>query len=128
LATEKKELRLVADQITCPTYAGEIASVIFSLIKSQCRGTYHFCSENPVSWYQFALDIIEQARLQRSLAVENIIPITTADYKTAAKRPPYSVLDCSKLKNDTGMTQPNLQAGIAHALIGLSHDDTIPTS
>lgn len=107
LAQEKKELRIVADQITCPTYAGDIAQAIFSLAKSLSHwGTYHFCNSNPVSWHQFALAIINEARQHKNLSVEEVKAITTAEYPTAAKRPAYSVLDCSKISRDYGIVPP----------------------
>jgi dTDP-4-dehydrorhamnose reductase len=58
LAQKKNELCIVADQISCPTYAGDIASTLFSMIKQPLVwGTYHYCSHEPVSWYQFAIAI-----------------------------------------------------------------------
>lgn len=107
LAAERKELNIVADQITCPTYAGNIASVIYSIIKKQTHkwGTYHYCDSPPVSWHQFADAIIHQAKPHHALIVEKINAITTAEYPTLAKRPAYSVLDCSKIKKEYGIQQ-----------------------
>jgi len=106
LASERTELNIVADQFTCPTYAGNIASVIYSLIKQPLiSGIYHYCDNPPVSWHEFATAIIQQAKEQRTLLVEKINAITTAEYPTLAKRPVYSVLDCNKIKRDYGITQ-----------------------
>jgi dTDP-4-dehydrorhamnose reductase len=96
-------IRVVADQITCPTYAGDIANALFTIAKQQTAwGTYHFCSTPPVSWHAFA-----EAILNKQLEA-----ITTADYPTAAKRPAYSVLDCSKIEADYGIKQPSWQQAI----------------
>lgn len=119
LAKEKKELRIVADQTTCPTYAGNIVELIFALAKSNKRGTYHFCSQQPVTWHQFASEMIEQAKQYQPLAVETITAITTAEYQAPAKRPPYSVLSCAKLNNEMGIQQPSWKEGITQALKGM---------
>ena len=107
LAQEKKELRIVADQITCPTYAGDIADAIFSMATSlRHTGTYHFCNSHPVSWYEFASAIIDERKRHRSMPIEKITAITTAEYPTPAKRPAYSVLNCDKIQRDFGIV-PN---------------------
>jgi dTDP-4-dehydrorhamnose reductase len=102
LGSERKELNIVADQMTCPTYAGNIAGVIYTLCENlKSFGTYHYCDAPSASWHEFASAIIEKA----ALPVEKIHAITTSEYKTPAKRPLYSVLDCSKLKLDYGIQQ-----------------------
>ena len=126
LATEKKELRIVVDQITCPTYAGDIAGVIFSLLQHKLHGTYHFCGADAVSWHQFALLIIEHAKQQRDLLVETVLPIPANAYQSVAKRPLYSVLDCSKLLHDATIQQPSLQTAVQRALQEYHH--VLPTA
>jgi dTDP-4-dehydrorhamnose reductase len=120
LAKERAELRIVSDQTTCPTYAGDIANAIFNLLKNNCRGTYHFCNQEPVSWYQFANAIIEEAEHAQILMLEKITPIRTDEYPARAKRPAYSVLDCSKFHNATAMTPHHWKEGIKKSLIGLA--------
>lgn len=121
LAKERKELNIVADQITCPTYAGHIANAIFSLIHSEPKwGTYHYCDKNPVSWHEFATAIIDAARQFMSLSVENINAITTAEYPLPAKRPPYSVLDCHKLEKEYGIKQSEWTSPLNKILRNLS--------
>lgn len=106
LAKEKKSLRIVDDQITCPTYAGDIAGVIYTLAANPGQwGTYHYCSSQPVSWYQFASAIIENARNNDLLMVEEIEAIPSSAYPCAAARPLYSVLDCGKIRRDYGIRQ-----------------------
>lgn len=115
LAEEKKELRVINDQITCPTYADSIANALFLMLKQKLQwGTYHFCSAQPVSWYDFAIAIIEEAKRYRHLCVENVTAIASSEYQTAAQRPHFSILDCSKIYNDYCITQPSWLEGIKH--------------
>lgn len=117
LAQEKKELRIVADQITCPTYAGDIADVLFTIAQYPSRfGTYHYCNTAPVSWHQFATAIVQIANTHQSMLVEEIKAIRTSDYPTAAKRPAYSVLDCSKIKNDFNIQQSTWNEALSHVI------------
>jgi dTDP-4-dehydrorhamnose reductase len=121
LARERSELRIVDDQRGCPTPAGSIAAAIAAIVAS-CEGggawgTYHFCGAPPTTWFGFAQAVIEAAapclpRLPR------IVPITTADYPTAATRPQNSVLDCRKISATFGVGQPDWQC-ITPSLVGI---------
>lgn len=103
LAASKKPLRVVADQITCPTYADDIAGALLTMAKKpEAFGTYHFCSTPPVSWHHFAEVILQ----------EPVTAITTAEYPTAAKRPSYSALDCEKIEKTFGIKQPSWERAI----------------
>lgn len=104
LAREREELRVVADQQGCPTFAGDIADVLLELAgriadidAKNAWGTYHYCGEPPTTWYGFASAIVEIARELEPLPVRTVTAITTADYPTPAARPANSVLDCTKL-------------------------------
>ncbi|WP_172622786.1 dTDP-4-dehydrorhamnose reductase [Aquicella siphonis] len=106
LAAERDELRVIADQVTCPTYAGHIAKVIYDLAdKSSPWGTYHYCDTAPVSWHQFASVIIQEANRHKKLRVTKIHPVPAAEYHTPAMRPAFSVLDCHKIASDYQITQ-----------------------
>lgn len=99
----KPDLRVVADQYTCPTYAGDIAGTLLTLIKNLTHfGTYHYCSTPPTSWHHFAEFILQR----------DIPTITTAEYPTAAKRPMFSALDCSKIAADYGIEQPSWEKAV----------------
>lgn len=105
LGKNNTKLRVVADQITCPTYAGDIAATIFTLAQKLSRwGIYHYCSFPAVSWHEFAEVILNR----------NIEAITTAQYPTAAKRPIYSVLNCDKINEDYGIKQPLWKKAVEH--------------
>lgn len=104
LAREREELRVVADQWGCPTYAGDIADVLLELVGRMAEidahdawDTYHYCGEPATTWHGFASAIIEQARARESLKVRAVTAITTADYPTPTARPANSVLDSTRL-------------------------------
>lgn len=103
LASDRVELSVVADQYGCPTYAGDIAEALLTMataINQQADwtgyGIHHFCGDQATSWHGFARAImaegIASGLLKRAPTVK---AISTADYPTPAKRPEYSVLDCS---------------------------------
>lgn len=127
LAREKEYLSVVTDQTTCPTDAHAIAGAIFSMAaQDQHRGTYHFCSQAPVSWHHFAASIFGSAiaDYNAEFKLHTLKRITTQDYPTPAKRPAYAVLDCQKIKRDFGIEQPHWQAGIERVLGQLIKEST----
>ena len=95
LSETYKEINVVDDQIGSPTYAGDLAEFIISVIslESELYGVYHFSNEGNISWYDFAVEIFEKS--QRQIKVN---PIESTSYPTAAKRPAYSVLGTTKAK------------------------------
>ena len=95
LSETHKEINVVDDQIGSPTYAGDLAEFIISVIslESELYGVYHFSNEGNISWYDFAVEIFEKS--QRHIKVN---PIESTLYPTAAKRPAYSVLGTTKAK------------------------------
>jgi dTDP-4-dehydrorhamnose reductase len=103
LGADRSELKVVADQIGTPTWARSIAEAIATLILSlntepAASGVYHFTNSGVASWYDFAIAIFEEARsLGIPVTIEQVVPITTADYPTPAKRPSYSVLSLQKI-------------------------------
>ncbi|MFQ5544427.1 MAG: dTDP-4-dehydrorhamnose reductase [Acidiferrobacterales bacterium] len=104
LAGERDQLRVVADQATCPTSAQDIADVIISMVRRIADtdpvpwGTYHYCGTPATTWYGFASAILEIASQQQSLMAKTVTAITTEEFPTAARRPANSVLDCSRLE------------------------------
>ena len=94
LMQQHEEIGVVSDQMGSPTCVADLCDAIIRIFNSSWRpGTYHFCNDGAISWYDFAVAIKEI----RSLSCR-INPITTADYPTPAKRPPYSVLDTTKIQ------------------------------
>ncbi len=100
LASERDSLSVVNDQIGTPTYAVDLAEVLMNIIQSSITnkpspfGIYNFSNEGVCSWYDFAAAIFHQKGITIDLQ-----PIPTSAYPTPAKRPSYSVLDKSKIKN-----------------------------
>lgn len=109
LAGERDELRVVADQYGCPTAARDLAAAILTMFPLVAAhggrwGTYHFCQPEVTTWHGFTEAIVDQARTTGlQVRVQNIVPITTADYPTPARRPANSVLDCTKLTSVFGI-------------------------
>ena len=85
---DKPELKVVDDQIGCPTWTVELANGIVKLLNDAEFGTYHVCGGGKTSWYGFAKEIFEQAGL-----IVNLKPCTTGEFPRPAKRPSYSVMD-----------------------------------
>lgn len=94
LMRERDELRVVADQIGSPTWANGLAQTLWGLAGKNLPGIYHHRDAGVASWYDFAVAIAEEACALGLIArIPAIVPITTADYPTPARRPPFSVLD-----------------------------------
>jgi dTDP-4-dehydrorhamnose reductase len=103
LMSERDEIGVVADQIGTPTYARNLAHTLWALSARHASGIYHFTDEGVASWYDFAIAIQEEALNVGIFEREaRIIPISTSDYPTPARRPQFSVLDKSKTKSATG--------------------------
>jgi dTDP-4-dehydrorhamnose reductase len=93
LMRDRPELTVVSDQIGAPTSVTGLAGVLWAFARRRASGLYHWCDSGVASWYDFAVAIGEEAV---SLGVldssPTILPITSAEYPTAARRPPYSLL------------------------------------
>jgi dTDP-4-dehydrorhamnose reductase len=118
LARERKELRIVADQIGAPTTAKAIAGAITGILLPNLStlndvlaskgGVVNLVCVGETSWHGFATAIVDGLRSRGvELAVEKIVPIVTADFPTKAKRPGNSRLDLSRVKEQFGLTMPS---------------------
>jgi dTDP-4-dehydrorhamnose reductase len=126
LSTEHPELRIVFDQHGAPTGARDIADTILSVAGAigQGRknwGVFHFASAEPTTWYDFAGVIFEGARRPAKL-----VPITAAEYITAARRPLNSVLDCGRIARDYDIRQPSWRRALAEVLAELQETADAP--
>lgn len=104
LMAAKPEVRVVCDQIGSPTWATSLAQVLWQMLEiDAAAGIYHWCDAGVASWYDFAVAIQEEA-LERGILAHAIpvLPIRSAQYPTAAQRPPYSVLDAAHTRALTG--------------------------
>lgn len=104
LGKEKEQLGVIYDQIGTPTYARDLAKAILDIfpnIKSEKVEIYNYSNEGVLSWYDFAKEIM---RMSKSTCQIN--PIETYEYPTPAKRPHYSLLNKSKIKNEFNLSIP----------------------
>jgi dTDP-4-dehydrorhamnose reductase len=95
LMREREQVKVVADQIGSPTWATSLAQAIWDLMEVGApTGIYHWTDLGVASWYDFAVAIQEEA-LARGLLTRaaSVVPISTAEYPTRAKRPGFSVLN-----------------------------------
>lgn len=110
LGKERDALNVVYDQIGAPTYAGDLAQVIFDIIeKGFDTGIYHYSNEGVCSWYDFAVAIHREAGIKNC----KVSPILSKDYKTKAKRPAFSVLNKAKIKETYRIEIPHWQDSLA---------------
>lgn len=106
LLHERSEVKVVNDQIGAPTYAADLAKAIMDIVRycdqhpdaPATGGIYHYCNEGRISWYEFAVEIREMIG-----AKARVIPISSAEFLTAAKRPAFSLMDTTKIRNQFGV-------------------------
>ena len=109
LGRERESVRVVADQYGSPTCNDDLAAAIFVIVRRIRHeenipwGTYHFNGNGVTTWYEFAESIFDYARRFGKMRLQRVEPITTAEYPTPARRPPYSVLDCAQIKANFGI-------------------------
>jgi dTDP-4-dehydrorhamnose reductase len=133
LAAERKELKIVADQIGSPTWSRSISEATAQII-AQCRhdsrserlrqrssvkGLYNLSAAGKTSWHGFANQIVDRARSinpELDLSIEQILPIPATDYPTPAQRPANSVLDNSKILTDFGVQLPDWKLSLEQCL------------
>jgi dTDP-4-dehydrorhamnose reductase len=118
LSSEKESLPVVFDQTGTPTYAADLADAILTIISKVIRnqsvftaGIYHFSNEGVCSWYDFATEIVNEKGSKC-----RIIPILSKDFHSVAKRPAYSVLDKSKIKETYGLEIPHWREGLQRCM------------
>lgn len=109
LMQERDSLNVVNDQIGSPTYAADLAQAIMTILTHNDwqAGIYHFSNEGEISWYEFALAIKEIGGF--SCEVHGI---PSSAYPTPAKRPQYSLLDKTKIKNTFGVIVPDYKESL----------------
>jgi dTDP-4-dehydrorhamnose reductase len=115
---EKESLRVVFDQVGTPTYAADLADTILLIISKVIRnqiafnaGIYHYSNEGVCSWYDFATEIILASRLKCK-----VNPILSKDFPSIVKRPFYSVLDKSKIKENYGIEIPHWKVSLGKCM------------
>lgn len=116
LTAEKESIKVVFDQVGSPTYAGDLALTIFSIIEGDVykgnEGVYHFSDEGVCSWYDFAVEIARLAG-HKNCRIE---PCHSNEFPSPVTRPPYSVLDKSKIKTTFGVDIPHWRESLIYCL------------
>jgi dTDP-4-dehydrorhamnose reductase len=99
-ASEKRALSIVNDQIGSPTYTADLARAISALIQFDARGIFNAANSDLCTWYTFGQAILKLSGMNKV----RVIPISSKELARPAVRPSYSVLNCQKLKKETGLT------------------------
>jgi dTDP-4-dehydrorhamnose reductase len=101
---DKKELKIVTDQISSPTYTVDLAQATLDLIKNEAFGLYHITNSEYCSRYEWAKYILDLIGWEG-----NLLPANSEDFSTAARRPPFSVLDNFGSSETIGYDLPDWQ-------------------
>jgi len=122
LGNQRESLNVVFDQVGTPTYAEDLAKVILHIIQLSANdinsfksGIYHYSNEGVCSWYDFAVEIMKVTKTDCK-----IFPIETKDYPTPAKRPNYSLLNKSKIKNTFQISIPHWADSLKKCILEIS--------
>jgi dTDP-4-dehydrorhamnose reductase len=123
LAREREKLRIVSDQVGCPTWSRMIAEttglalarVLAAREPGAFKGTYHLASAGQTSWHGFAQAIV-RLMPEEGKQCKVIEAITTPEYPLPAKRPAYSVLSCEKLERTFGLRLPQWEESLTQVL------------
>lgn len=139
LMGEKRSLKVVFDQVGTPTYAGDLAGVIYNIVEKKLyrhkidrsagdayagySGIYHFSNEGVCSWYDFAIAIGEMSGVGTTRAKSeklcHIEPCHSDEFPSKVIRPSFSVLDKTKIKNDFGISIPYWRDSLAACIARL---------
>ena len=135
LARDRPSLSIVADQTGCPTWARNLAQATAQMLlrtlgpdaSGAKSGTWHYCDDGVVSWYDFARKIFE---IGFTLGLLPQVPetraVTSDEFRQVAERPRYSVLDTTAIRADFGIEPPSLDASLRDCLAALKA--SLPTA
>lgn len=125
LGKERKDLKIVSDQIGSPTYAADLANAVDLIIKKThlpIQKTYNICGTGHTSWFDFAQEIFKIGKeLGFPLSIQEVHPIHTSEYKTPAIRPLNSRVSTDKLNRDFGLTLPEWKKSLRVCLENMEH-------
>lgn len=116
--TSMESIKVVFDQAGTPTYAADLAEMIMYIVSRVIRnqiafnaGIYHYSNEGVCSWYDFAVEIVKEAGLKCK-----VLPVLSKDFPSPVRRPPYSVLDKSKIKENYEIEIPHWRVSMKKCL------------
>lgn len=117
LSGTKSEINVVSDQKGAPTYARDLANIALNIIKLDTKkyGIYNYSNQGETSWYDFASEIFRINKLNI-----RVKPILSSNYPTRAKRPKFSVLDKTKIKNTFNISIPHWKDSLEIAIKNLN--------
>ncbi len=121
LAGDRDELRVVADQVGCPTFAADLAAALARVTLRLAAdpdaptGTYHFVNDGEASWAEFAAAIFAESAARGGPSAR-VVPITTAEYPTPARRPANSRLATDKIGRDHGIVPAGWPDALGRAM------------
>ena len=119
IGKQKDTVSVVNDQFGTPTYMPDVAKLLIDMSMTDKYGKYHVTNEGGyITWYDFTKEIYKQARLDTK-----IIPVSSSEYKTKAKRPSNSRLDKSKLKENGFNTLPDWRDALERYLATLNLEE-----
>ena len=116
LTSERPVLNVVNDQKGTPTYAPDLAAVILAALEAGCEGIYNYTDEGQCTWYEFAVEI---ARLAGHDGCE-IRPCLSSEYPSKVRRPAYSVLDKTLVKETLEIGIPQWQDSLKECIVSIS--------
>jgi dTDP-4-dehydrorhamnose reductase len=123
LTAERDKVQVVSDQTGTPTYARDLACLLFGLIEQEHyighEGLYHFSNEGACTWYDFACAIVREAHRTDC----RVVPCCTVAYPSVAQRPAYSVLDKSKIKQTFGIDIPYWETSLQQCINRLQAEE-----
>lgn len=117
LGRERDELKVVADQIGTPTYTFDLAAATMALLKewrhhhTDLSGIFNYSNEGVSSWYDFAIAIFDLSGINC-----RVLPIESHEFPSPVERPPFSVLNKTKIKQAFGLEIPHWRAGVDRCL------------
>lgn len=116
LTVEKEQLNVVFDQVGTPTYAGDLARAVFTIVENgeykQHNGIFNYANEGVCSWFDFTKEIARQS----GHTTCRILPCHSNEFPSPVKRPPYSVLDKTKFKQTFNQEIPYWVESLTHCL------------
>ncbi len=129
LGQEREELGVVADQQGCPTCAADLAEAVLKIAYRISQGgnipwgTYHYCGKGITTWHGFTEKIIEMARPFFPIRTQKVNAIATDQYPTPARRPAYSALDCTRIREYFSIETKDWKESLKNTIAQIAESD-----